>query len=105
VLAAVVSVQATGRAVIDAGFKTCGNLKGFSLPRVLGRPGVTVAGLSAEHGILEVRDTDEPLRVGTRIRLIPGYSDAMLVLHDHLIGHRAGRITEVIAMPARGRLT
>jgi D-serine deaminase-like pyridoxal phosphate-dependent protein len=105
VLTAVVSVQAAGRAVIDAGFKTCGNLKGFSLPRILDRPGVTMLALSAEHGILEVRDPDEPLRIGTRLRLIPGYSDAMLVLHDYLIGHRAGQVTEVIAMPARGRLT
>ena len=105
VLTAVVSIQAAGRAVIDAGFKTCGNLKGFSLPRVLGRPGVTMLALSAEHGILEVQGPDEQLRIGTRIRLVPGYSDAMLVLHDHLIGYRADRITEVIAMPARGRLT
>jgi D-serine deaminase-like pyridoxal phosphate-dependent protein len=105
VLTTVVSVQAAGRAVIDAGFKTCGYLKGFSLPQVLGRPGVAMLALSAEHGILEVRNPDEPLQVGTRIQLVPGYSDAMLVLHDHLLGHRAGRVTEVIAMPARGRLT
>jgi len=105
VLTAVVSVQGAGRAVTDAGFKTCGRLEGFPLPRILGRPGVTMLGLSAEHGILEVRDPDEPLRVGTQLRLVPAYSDAMLVLHDHLIGHRADRVTEVIAMPARGRLT
>lgn len=105
VLTAVVSVQAAGRAVIDAGFKTCGHLKGFSLPRVVNHPGVTVLALSAEHGILEVQNPDEPLRLGTRLRLVPGYSDAMLVLHDHVIGHRAGRVSEVIAMPARGQLT
>jgi D-serine deaminase-like pyridoxal phosphate-dependent protein len=105
VLTAVVSVQGAGRAVIDAGFKTCGHLEGTSLPWILGRPGVTMLDLSAEHGSLEIRDPDEPLRVGTRLRLVPGYSDAMLVLHDHLIGHRAGRVTEAIAMPARGRLT
>jgi len=105
VLTAVVSVQGAGKAVTDAGFKTCGRMEGFPLPRILGRPGVTMLGLSAEHGILEVREPDEPLRVGTRLRLVPAYSDAMLVLHDHLIGHRADQVTEVIAMPARGRLT
>jgi D-serine deaminase-like pyridoxal phosphate-dependent protein len=105
VLTTVVSVQGAGRAVVDAGFKTCGRLDGMPLPQVAGRPGVTMVDLSAEHGSLEVRDTGEPVIVGTRIRLVPGYSDAMLVLHDHLIGHRAGRVTEVIAMPARGRLT
>jgi D-serine deaminase-like pyridoxal phosphate-dependent protein len=105
VLTAVVSVQGAGRAIVDAGFKTCGHLEGLPLPRVVGRPGVTMLDLSAEHGTLEVRGTGDPVRVGTRLRLIPGYSDAMLVLHDQLIGHRAGRVTEVIAMPARGRLT
>jgi D-serine deaminase-like pyridoxal phosphate-dependent protein len=102
VLTSVVSVH-PGRAVVDAGFKTCGNLADFSLPLVLGRPGVTVRALSAEHGILDV--ADRPLRIGEQIRLVPAYSDAMLVLHDNLIGHRDGVITEIIAMPGRGRLT
>ncbi|HTV98909.1 MAG TPA: alanine racemase [Streptosporangiaceae bacterium] len=102
VLTSVVSVH-PGGAVVDAGFKTCGNLVGFSLPLVLGRPGVTVLALSAEHGILGV--AGRPLRIGEQIRLVPGYSDAMLVLHDNLIGHRDGVITEIVAMPGRGRLT
>jgi D-serine deaminase-like pyridoxal phosphate-dependent protein len=102
VLSTVVSNQAPGRAIIDAGFKACGNLAGFDLPLVLGHAGVTVLALSAEHGILGV---GEPLAVGTSVQLVPGYSDAMLVMHDFMIGHRDGVITEVIPMPARGRLT
>jgi D-serine deaminase-like pyridoxal phosphate-dependent protein len=102
VLTSVVSVH-PGGAVVDAGFKTCGNLADFSLPRVLGRPGVTVRALSAEHGILDV--AERPLRIGEQVRLVPAYSDAMLVLHDSLIGHRDGVVTEIIAMPGRGRLT
>jgi D-serine deaminase-like pyridoxal phosphate-dependent protein len=108
VLTTVVSTQAPGRAVVDAGFKACGNLAGFSLPQVLasaGRTGagLTVVGLSAEHGILGVSGPPPP--VGTPLRLVPGYSDAMLVLHDYLVGYRGDTITEIIAMPARGRLT
>jgi D-serine deaminase-like pyridoxal phosphate-dependent protein len=102
VLTSVVSVH-PGGAVVDAGFKTCGNLADFSLPLVLGRPGVTVRALSAEHGILDV--AGPPLRIGEQVRLVPAYSDAMLVLHDNLIGHRDGVVTEIIAMPGRGRLT
>jgi D-serine deaminase-like pyridoxal phosphate-dependent protein len=103
VLTTVVSTQAPGRAIVDAGFKACGNLAGFSLPQVLGGAGLTVAGLSAEHGILRVSGSPPP--VGTPLRLVPGYSDAMLVLHDYLVGYRGDTITDIIAMPARGRLT
>jgi D-serine deaminase-like pyridoxal phosphate-dependent protein len=108
VLTTVVSTQAPGRAVVDAGFKACGNLAGFALPQVLAGAGgtgagLTVKGLSAEHGILGVSGPPPP--VGTPLRLVPGYSDAMLVLHDYLVGYRGELITEIIAMPARGRLT
>lgn len=103
VLTAVVSNQVPGHAAVDAGWKACAKLGTFPLPLVLNRQDVTVIALSAEHGILDV--TDEPPPVGAKLQLVPGYSDAMLVLHDYLIGHRNGTITDVIAMPGRGRLT
>jgi D-serine deaminase-like pyridoxal phosphate-dependent protein len=102
-LTTVVSTEAAGRAIVDAGFKACGALAGFALPLVLGDAGLSVRGLSAEHGILDAAGPPPP--VGTPVRLIPGYSDAMLVLHDFLIGYRSGTITDIIAMPARGQLT
>jgi D-serine deaminase-like pyridoxal phosphate-dependent protein len=102
-LTTVVSTQAAGRAIVDAGFKACGALTGFALPLVLGDTGLSVLGLSAEHGILSAAGPPPP--VGTPLRLIPGYSDAMLVLHDFLIGYRGDTITDIIAMPARGQLT
>ncbi|MBO0866572.1 MAG: alanine racemase, partial [Mycobacterium sp.] len=101
--ATTISVQQPGRAIMDAGFKALGRLSDIPLPRVIGRPGVEVAALSAEHGILS--DENDVLEVGDQVELIPGYSDAMLVLHDHLIGHRGGIITDVIPMLGRGRLT
>jgi D-serine deaminase-like pyridoxal phosphate-dependent protein len=75
-IATIVSVQADGRVVMDAGMKA-----------------------------LAVDAAAKPLNVGDQIRLIPGYSDTMLVLHDHLIGHRGGLVTADIAISARGRLT
>ena len=101
-LATTVSVQAAGRVIIDAGFKSLGSPSGFALPWVLDRPGVEVLALSAEHGILTAGP--RPPSVGDQIRVVPAYSDAMLFLHDRLIGHRNGLITDVIAMPGRGRL-
>jgi D-serine deaminase-like pyridoxal phosphate-dependent protein len=102
-LATTVSVQTEGRAIVDAGFKALGSPSGFAAPWILERPGVEVLALSAEHGILTV--AANPLAVGDQVRIIPAYSDAMLFLHDRLIGHRNGRVTDVIAMPGRGRLT
>jgi D-serine deaminase-like pyridoxal phosphate-dependent protein len=96
-------VQTEGRAIVDAGFKALGSPSGFAAPWILERPGVEVLALSAEHGILTV--AANPLAVGDQVRIIPAYSDAMLFLHDRLIGHRNGRVTDVIAMPGRGRLT
>lgn len=101
-LATTVSVQAEGRAIVDAGFKSLGSSSGFSPPWVLDRPGVEVLALSAEHGILTVGS--DRLRVGDQVRIVPAYSDAMLFLHDRLVGHRRGRITDIISMPGRGRL-
>lgn len=101
--ATTISVQQPGRAIMDAGFKALGRLSDMPLPCVLGHPGVDVAALSAEHGILS--DENDALQVGEQVELIPGYSDAMLVLHDHLIGHRGGIVTDVIPMLGRGRLT
>jgi D-serine deaminase-like pyridoxal phosphate-dependent protein len=102
-LTTTVSVRAEGRVVVDAGFKTLGSPNGFAPPLVLDRPGVEVIGLSAEHGILSAGA--DPIAVGDQLRMIPAYSDAMLFLHDHLIGHRGDVVTDVIPMPGRGRLT
>jgi D-serine deaminase-like pyridoxal phosphate-dependent protein len=103
VVATTVSVQADGRAIIDAGFKTLGPVGAQGPPLVLDHPGVEIVGLSAEHGILT--DGAPPLQVGDRIRIMPAYSDAMLFLHDRVLGHRAGLITDIIPLAGRGQLT
>jgi D-serine deaminase-like pyridoxal phosphate-dependent protein len=100
----VVSVRPPEHAVVDAGFKTFGNLPGMGLPLIIGREGVAFRSLSAEHGQLTVEAGAEPLRIGDRIHAIPAYSDSMLVNHDWILGHRGGVVTEVIPMPGRGRL-
>nr|WP_246232577.1 alanine racemase [Nakamurella aerolata] len=100
--ATVVSAAEPGVAITDAGFKALGSLGSMLPPLVAAPSGVTVSGLSAEHGLLAAGPAD--LRVGDRVTLIPGYSDAMIFLHDKLYGHRGGVVTEVIDVAARGRL-
>lgn len=102
-VASTVSVREPGVAIVDAGFKSLGSLAGMLPALVLDRPGVEMPRISAEHGILSTGDV--ALRVGDRIRMVPPYSDAMLFLHDQVIGHRGGLVTEVIPLAGRGRLT
>ena len=104
-VATVVSVRDPDHAIMDAGFKSLGSNQGMPLPRVEGRPGVEVTSLSAEHGTLRTQPDVPALRIGDRVRLVAGYSDAMLIMHDHVIGHRDSRPVELIELAGRGRLT
>lgn len=101
-ISTVVSAAEPGYAVSDAGFKALGAYPGMQPPLVLEPSGVQVRALSAEHGNLL---TDRQLQVGDRLRLVPGYSDAMMCLHDHVLGVRGGMVTEVIELTGRGKLT
>lgn len=100
VLATVVSVPANDRAVIDAGSKVLtSDLLGLSgHGHVLGRPDITIAALSEEHGIL--RADRIGLTVGQRLRIVPNHAcvvanmldEVQLVRGDHCAG-----ATKVIA--------
>ncbi|WP_029138369.1 alanine racemase [Nakamurella lactea] len=100
--ATTVSVQQSAVAIIDAGFKALGTPANMQPALVLDREGVAVKALSAEHGILATEGS--PLRVGDRVRLVPAYSDAMVYLHENLVGHRGGVVTEMIPVAGRGKL-
>lgn len=102
-VATTVSAPEPGVAIVDAGFKSLGSLAGMLPALVLDRPGVELARVSAEHGILSTADV--ALRVGDRIRMVPPYSDAMLLLHEQMIGHRNNVVTDVIPVAGRGKLT
>lgn len=106
VVCTVVSTPGEGRAVIDAGSKTFAADRradgegGFGI--VLGRPDVTLARLSEEHGMLEF-PTSERLAIGEQLRIVPNHicpavnlSDSLLVLHD-------GEVAELIPVLARGK--
>jgi D-serine deaminase-like pyridoxal phosphate-dependent protein len=103
IVATVTSRPAADRAIIDAGRKTMS--QDLHLPLVVDRPGVEVASLSAEHGVLKVAPSAAPLQIGDRIALIPGYGDFTTVLHDYFLGVRNGRVETIWPIEARGRLT
>lgn len=106
VLATVVSTPALGRAVIDAGSKAlssdqrAGGAGGYGM--VLGRPGVRVARLSEEHGVLEV-NRGAALEIGEQVRIVPNHVCPAVNLSETLIGIRAGRVEVEFPVLARGR--
>jgi len=101
VLAGVMSVPGSGRAICDAGLKAFSFDSG--LPLVDGRPGVGYVKASDEHGVLESGE-GASLRLGERIRLIPGHCDPTVNLYDWIVGVRGATVECVWSVAARGAL-
>jgi D-serine deaminase-like pyridoxal phosphate-dependent protein len=100
-LASVVSRPASDRAILDIGQKS---VSGYRNPPLLrDYPGCQVASLSAEHATIQV-EQGVSLKIGEKLHVIPGYSDFTFVLHDRVLGHRAGRVESSWELLGRGRL-
>lgn len=96
VLTQVMSLPRPGHAVCDAGLKSLSGESGLPLAE-----GLTCLGLSDEHS--EFADPDHRLKVGDRLRLIPGHCDPTINLHDWLVGLRGDRVECLWPVTARGR--
>ena len=106
ILATVVSVPASDRAVLDAGSKTLSSDALRPRPNghglILGS-GSRLQSLSEEHGVLRIEAGDS-FRVGDRVRVLPNHACVVSNLHDRLYGVRAGRVEMEIRIAARGRI-
>ncbi|MGE3409761.1 MAG: DSD1 family PLP-dependent enzyme [Pirellulales bacterium] len=98
----VVSRPAPDRAVIDAGRKS--QYADAHPPLVVGRTGLSLARLSAEHGEFTLEPEAQHLQVGDRLELIPGYSDFTNVLHDEFYGIRGGKLEVIWPLAGRGKI-
>ncbi|MCP1673557.1 3-hydroxy-D-aspartate aldolase [Natronocella acetinitrilica] len=85
-------------AVCDAGLKVQSVDSG--LPVVHGRDDVQYIEANDEHGLLA--DPHNLLRLGERLRLVPGHCDPTVNLHDWLVGIRGGRVECIWPVGARG---
>ena len=102
VLATVVSVPTPDRAIIDAGSKVLtSDLLGLAgHGHVLGRPDITIAALSEEHGTLKAGDID--LKVGDRLRIVPNHASVVANMLDHVQLLEGGAPHKAMAVTARG---
>ncbi len=102
VLATVMSVTRPGLAVVDAGLKALATDSG--MPLVSGRPGVTYAGASDEHGNLVLSQDAEPVRLGEKLLLVPGHCDPTVDRYDWYVGVRRNRVECLWPVAARGAM-
>ena len=102
VLSTVTSRPTGARIICDAGFKAAG--KGAPDPELVGIDIPHSVQFSAEHGVITLSGEVSQPQVGATIEFVPGYSDAVIFLHDYLYGVRDGIVETVWPIIGRGKL-
>jgi 3-hydroxy-D-aspartate aldolase len=100
VWATVMSRPTEDRAIVDAGLKALGMDSGP--PNVWDEPAATFDRASDEHGRLLVNGATNRLRLGDKIKLVPGHCDPTVNLYDWYVGVRGERVEAIWPIVARG---
>lgn len=99
ILATVMSRPTAQRAVVDVGLKAHSVDSG--MPTVVGVSGAKYLKASDEHGVLEVPHANS-VKLGDKVRLIPGHCDPTVNLYDWLVCIRGERVEDIWPIAARG---
>ncbi|MCU9849006.1 DSD1 family PLP-dependent enzyme [Defluviimonas sp. WL0024] len=99
ILTQVMSHTKPDKAICDAGLKAQSVDSG--LPVIHGRSDVKYIKCSDEHGVIE--DPKGVLKVGDKLRLVPGHCDPTANVHDWYVGVRGGKVETVWPVSARGK--
>ena len=99
ILTAVMSHAKPDMAICDAGLKAQSVDSG--LPVIFGRDDVSYIKCSDEHGVIS--DPDGVLKVGDKLRLVPGHCDPTCNVHDWYVGVRNGKVETLWPVTARGK--
>ena len=102
VLASVMSAPRHGLAVLDAGHKAVSIDSG--MPTLWQRPDIRYVSASDEHGKLEYGAETPAVKLGEKLRLIPGHCDPTVDRFDWYVGVRGGRVECLWPVAARGGL-
>ncbi|HXC27256.1 MAG TPA: DSD1 family PLP-dependent enzyme [Stellaceae bacterium] len=100
VWATVMSRPTEDRAIVDAGLKALGFDSGP--PSVWDEPAATYDRASDEHGRLLVSGATNRLRLGDKVKLVPGHCDPTVNLYDWYVGVRGDRVEAIWPIVARG---
>ena len=99
ILTSVMSHAKADKAIVDAGLKAQSVDSG--LPFVYGRDDVRYVKCSDEHGVVD--DPQGALKVGDKLRLVPGHCDPTCNVHDWYVGVRGGVVEVIWPVSARGK--
>lgn len=99
ILTSVMSHVKADKAIVDAGLKAQSVDSG--LPVIFGRDDVKYVKCSDEHGVID--DPQGVLKVGDKLKLIPGHCDPTCNVHDWYVGVRNGKVETVWPVSARGK--
>lgn len=105
ILATVVSRPTEDRAILDAGSKALtSDLLGFTdYGLIMDYPDAVITGLSEEHGTVDLSKVAGPRpKIGDKVRIIPNHTCVVSNLFDVMTFHRAGAVTRVEDVAARG---
>jgi D-serine deaminase-like pyridoxal phosphate-dependent protein len=100
VWATVMSRPADDRAIVDAGLKALGFDSGP--PAVWDEPAATYERASDEHGRLAVAGATNRVRLGDKVKLVPGHCDPTVNLYDWYVAVRGERVEAIWPITARG---
>ena len=98
-LTQVMSHAKADKAICDAGLKAQSVDSG--LPFIFGRDDVEYIKCSDEHGV--IADPAGALKVGEKLRLVPGHCDPTANVHDWYVGVRGGKVETLWPVSARGK--
>jgi len=102
VIATVVSVPTSDRAMVDGGLKAFSTDKPFP-PESVERPGIEYAFAGDEHGRLTITDRSRAPKLGERIEFFPPHCDPTINLYDRIYAMRGDKVEAVWEIAARGR--
>jgi D-serine deaminase-like pyridoxal phosphate-dependent protein len=100
VWATVMSRPRTEHAIVDAGLKALAFDSGP--PTVWDEPAATYERASDEHGRLGIASPTNRLRLGDKVKLVPGHCDPTVNLYDWYVGIRGDRVESIWPITARG---
>ena len=98
-LTSVMSHAKADKAICYAGLKAQSVDSG--LPVIFGRTDVEYVKCSDEHGV--IADPDGVLKVGDKLKLVPGHCDPTCNVHDWYVGVRNGKVEALWPITARGK--
>jgi D-serine deaminase-like pyridoxal phosphate-dependent protein len=99
ILATVMSHPAPARAAVDVGLKAHSVDSG--MPLLTGIAGAVYTKASDEHGVIELAGPGS-VKLGQKVRLIPGHCDPTVNLYDWLVCFRGDRVEAIWPVSARG---